>query len=223
MITILENVLNQAELTAINETLKLGQFYSGAATAGWAAKSVKTNLQWQAEPDIDAELSNRLTTHLVTHSQFATSTYAKKIAPFLISESRDGGGYGNHVDDALMGRESILRSDLSCTLFLSNPQDYQGGELTFSFGVEELRYKLPAGHAIIYPSTSLHRVEPVTQGVRQVAVTWLESYIRNAENREILKDLDAARRTVMKDQGKNSAFDQISKSHSNLLRLWAET
>ncbi|WP_413694178.1 Fe2+-dependent dioxygenase [Psychromonas sp. KJ10-2] len=141
----------------------------------------------------------------------------------MISQSQHSGGYGDHVDDALMGSEAILRSDLSCTLFLSNPDDYQGGELVFSFGAQQLSYKLPAGHAIIYPSTSLHRVNPVTEGVRHVGITWLESYIRHADQREVLQDLDNARREIMKTQGKSNAFDKISKSHANLLRLWAET
>ncbi|WP_409438853.1 Fe2+-dependent dioxygenase [Psychromonas sp. GE-S-Ul-11] len=223
MITILENVLDKETLVNIHNTLTLGEFYAGSDTAGWAAKSVKTNQQWQATPELESEVTNALTSQLVTHSEFSTSTYAKKIAPFLISQSQHSGGYGDHVDDALMGSEAILRSDLSCTLFLSDPEDYQGGELVFSFGVQQLSYKLPAGHAIIYPSTSLHQVTPVTQGVRHVAVTWLESYIRHAEQREVLKDLDSARRDIMKQQGKSSAFDKISKSHANLLRLWAET
>ena len=223
MITILEDVLKAEELSAIHKVLKQGQFYAGAETAGWAAKSVKNNQQWQATPELESEVTNTLTSQLVTHPEFSTSTYAKKIAPFLISQSQHFGGYGNHVDDALMSSESILRSDLSCTLFLSNPEDYEGGELVFSFGAQQLSYKLPAGHAIIYPSTSLHQVTPVTQGVRHVAVTWMESYVRSSEQREILQDLDNARREIIKEQGKNSAFDKISKSHANLLRLWAET
>jgi len=223
MITILENVLSKEELAQINTTLNRGQFHAGVETAGWAAQSVKKNQQWYAEPELEAELSNMLTTKLVSHPQFATTTYAKKIAPFLFSESRDSGGYGDHIDDALMGADSIFRSDLSCSVFLSEPDQYCGGELVFCVGAEKLSYKLEAGQAIIYPSTTLHRVEPVTEGVRRVGVIWLESYVRSAEKREILNDLDLARRNIMSTQGKNTAFDQISKSHSNLLRLWAET
>jgi len=223
MITILENVLSKEELSQINTTLNRGQFHAGAETAGWAAQSVKKNQQWYAEAELEAELSNMLTTKLVSHPQFATTTYAKKIAPFLFSESRDSGGYGDHIDDALMGADFIFRSDLSCSVFLSEPDQYCGGELVFSVGAEKFSYKLKAGQAIIYPSTTLHRVEPVTEGVRRVGVIWLESYVRSAEKREILNDLDLARRNVMSTQGKNTVFDQISKSHSNLLRLWAET
>jgi PKHD-type hydroxylase len=223
MITILENVLSKEELKKIHHTLNRGKFLAGEETAGWAAKSVKKNLQWYAEPSVEADLTNTLTTRLVTHSEFSTTTYAKKIAPFLFSESKENGGYGNHVDDALMGADTIIRSDISCTVFLSEPQDYKGGELVFSIGAQQLSYKLPAGHAIIYPSTTLHRVEPVTEGTRRVAITWLESYVRNADQRGILSDLDLARRNIMATQGKNSAFDQVSRSHANLLRLWAET
>jgi len=223
MITILENVLSAQELQQIHKMLQQGQFHAGSETAGWAAKSVKKNLQWYAQPELEAELSNTVTTKLVTHPEFSTTTYAKKIAPFLFSVSKDAGGYGDHVDDALMGAESIIRSDISCTVFLSDPEDYEGGELVFSLGAEKLSYKLPAGQAIIYPSTTLHRVEPVTKGERRVAVTWLESYVRSVEKREILNDLDLARRHIMSSQGKNTSFDQISRSHANLLRLWAET
>ena len=223
MITILENVLSEDELKQIHQTLSRGKFHAGDETAGWAAKSVKKNLQWYADPELETDLSNTMTTKLVTHPDFATTTYAKKIAPFLFSESKDSGGYGNHVDDALMGADSIIRSDISCTIFLSDPKDYSGGELVFSIGAQALSYKLSAGQAIIYPSTTLHRVEPVTEGVRSVAVTWLESYVRDTEKRGILGDLDLARRNIMTTQGKNSAFDQVSRSHANLLRLWAET
>ena len=223
MITILENVLSEDELKQIHQTLSRGTFHVGDETAGWAAKSVKKNLQWYADPELETDLSNTMTTKLVTHPDFATTTYAKKIAPFLFSESKDSGGYGNHVDDALMGADSIIRSDISCTIFLSEPKDYSGGELVFSIGAQALSYKLSAGQAIIYPSTTLHRVEPVTEGVRSVAVTWLESYVRDTEKRGILGDLDLARRNIMTTQGKNSAFDQVSRSHANLLRLWAET
>ena len=223
MITILENVLSEDELKQIHQTLSRGIFHAGDETAGWAAKSVKKNLQWYADPELETDLSNTMTTKLVTHPDFATTTYAKKIAPFLFSESKDSGGYGNHVDDALMGADSIIRSDISCTIFLSDPKDYSGGELVFSIGAQALSYKLSAGQAIIYPSTTLHRVEPVTEGVRSVAVTWLESYVRDTEKRGILGDLDLARRNIMTTQGKNSAFDQVSRSHANLLRLWAET
>ncbi|MEO9274481.1 Fe2+-dependent dioxygenase [Marinomonas sp. 5E14-1] len=223
MIKILKNVLSDQQIDHIYSTLNQGQFYSGKETAGWAAQSVKNNLQWAATPECETELSNSLTHALVSHPQFSTTTYAKNITPFLVSETSNSGGYGNHIDNALMGEEAIIRSDMSCTVFLSDPESYKGGALVMTLNGMDLTYKLPAGYAIVYPSSTLHRVEPVTEGKRQVAVTWIESFIRNGEQREILNDLDLARREIMSTQGKSSAFDQISKSHSNLLRLWAET
>ncbi|MCV2403623.1 Fe2+-dependent dioxygenase [Marinomonas sp. C2222] len=223
MIKILKNVLSLEQMSYINCCLEKGQFVSGKDTAGWAAQSVKNNQQWSSSAEGEAELSAILTQLLASHPEFASCTYAKRVAPFLFSESKDSGGYGNHVDDALMGAESIMRSDLSCTVFLNDPNDYVGGELIMNLGGTSLSYKLQKGSVVIYPSTTLHRVEPVTKGTRRVAVTWIESYIRSTEHREILSDLDSARRNIMKAQGKNAAFDQISKAHANLLRLWSET
>ncbi|MFT2097487.1 Fe2+-dependent dioxygenase [Marinomonas sp. 2405UD66-6] len=223
MIKILENIVSTKDISKIKKLLKQGHFTPGKDTAGWAAKSVKTNDQWHADSEYSDEVFSILSQALLSHPHFSAFTYAKDIAPFLISQSQKGNGYGSHVDDALMGHQHIMRSDLSCTIFLDSPDNYTGGELTIDMGTTTLKYKLPIGSAIIYPSTYLHRVEPVTEGSRLVAVTWLESYVRNAEQREILSDLDEARREVMKSQGKTTAFDKISKTHSNLLRLWSNT
>ncbi|MGX9418738.1 Fe2+-dependent dioxygenase [Vibrio sp. WJH972] len=223
MIKILKNVISYDQIQNLDLLIQDGTFHSGKNTAGWAAQSIKNNQQWSARPEQEAELSAYLTSLLTSHPEFATTTYGKRIAPFLVSESQDSGGYGNHVDDALMGAETIIRSDISCTIFLSDPTDYIGGELVINLSGQELSYKLPLGHAIVYPSTTLHRVNPVTTGVRRVGVTWLESYVRSAEDREVLNDLDLARRDIMKSQGKCAAFDQISKAHANLLRRWSDT
>lgn len=223
MIKILDNVLSTQDIAEIKKLLALGHFTSGKDTAGWAAKSVKTNEQWRADSEQTDKVSNILGQALLSHPHFSAFSYAKDIAPFLISQSQKGNGYGNHVDDALMGHQHIMRSDLSCTIFLESPENYIGGDLAIDIGTTTLKYKLPIGSAIIYPSTYLHRVEPVTQGSRLVAVTWLESYVRSAEQREILSDLDEARREIIQSQGKSTAFDKISKTHANLLRLWSNT
>ena len=131
--------------------------------------------------------------------------------------------YDTHVDNALMGSSSgLYRSDVSFTLFLNSPQDYQGGELIIEGVQEEQSYKLEAGSAIVYPSTTLHRVNPVTEGRRLVVVGWVQSVIRDAGDREILFDLETARRAVFAKSGKTPEFDLISKSIANLLRKWAD-
>lgn len=223
MIFKLDNVLNTELRQQLQAFLSQGEFEAGVKTAGWHAQGVKQNQQWHADEELMHGLNDWLTAQLAQHDDFAAATYPKDIAPFIISRSEHGGHYGNHIDDALMGYEHITRSDISCTIFLSDPDSYEGGDLVMNFAGEELRFRLPAGSAIVYPSTTLHRVEPVTSGCRQVAVTWIESYIRNAGQREILHDLDSARRSVLNDQGKSEAFDQLTKSHANLLRMWAET
>lgn len=151
------------------------------------------------------------------------SAYAKNMMPFIVSEASNSGGYGNHIDDALMEGQGIVRTDLSCTLFLTDSTDYEGGELVMYLNGVEMAFKLNAGDAIMYPSTTLHRVNPVTKGTRRVALTWIESHIRSAEQREILFDLDTSRKQIMAENGKNQAFDKITKTHANLLRRWADT
>lgn len=223
MILKLHQVLNAQQIQAIEQCLSMGRFEDGKATAGWAAKRVKNNQQWCADEALMDEVNNQLVHALARHPDFACATYAKDLAPFLLSESRHGGGYGEHVDDALMGEAHITRTDISCTIFLSAPEDYEGGELQMQLMGQAFSYKLNAGDAIIYPSTTLHQVAPVTNGCRRVAVTWIESHVRDAAKREVLYDLDVARKQIMQSEGKSATFDRVHKSHANLLRQWAET
>lgn len=223
MITQLPQVLTGAQIQALLGLLAQGEFIDGAATAGWHAKTVKNNHQWQGHADIGQELQHSLVSALTSHVDFAPSAYAKSMMPFIVSESANNGGYGDHIDDALMHDQQIVRTDLSCTIFLNDPLDYEGGELVMNFGGVEMEFKLNAGDAIMYPSTTLHRVNPVTAGSRKVALTWIESHIRQASQREALFDLDRARKEIIAQQGKSEAFDLITKTHANLLRLWAQT
>jgi len=223
MITQLPQVLTQSQIAAILQLTELGQFNDGELTAGWHAKGVKNNLQWQGDDAISSELELSLQTALTQHSLFASTAYAKAMMPFIISQSTLGGGYGDHIDDALMANQQVLRTDLSCTIFLSSPDDYEGGELVMNFSGIEMAFKLAAGDAIIYPSTTLHRVNPVTRGSRKVALTWIESHISQASQREVLFDLDMARKEIIQQCGKSEAFDLITRTHANLLRFWATT
>jgi PKHD-type hydroxylase len=137
----------------------------------------------------------------------------------MISRYAQGASYGSHTDDALMGG---LRSDVSFTVFLNAPADYEGGELVLERPDGEQSFKLESGDAVVYPSTSLHRVNPVERGTRLVAVGWVQSLVRRADQRELLFDLDTARRSLFAREGKNAEFDLLSKCLSNLLRDWAE-
>ena len=223
MITQLPQVLSSQQVTAIIQLIEHGNFENGKDTAGWHAKEVKNNMQWQGDLSLTEELEQCLLSSLTQHPDFSGAAYAKSMMPFIISESTLGGGYGDHIDDALMVNNAVLRTDLSCTIFLSPPESYQGGELVMNFSGIEMAFKLNAGDAIIYPSTTLHRVNPVTSGSRKVALTWIESHVPLASHREILFDLDCARKEIIKLNGKTDAFDKITKTHANLLRQWAST
>lgn len=131
--------------------------------------------------------------------------------------------YGTHTDDALMNRQTqVMRSDISFTLFLNSPDAYQGGKLIIDSAQGEQDYKLPAGAMIVYPSSTLHRVETVTAGMRLAAVSWVQSLVRAPQDREILFDLDTARQSLFEQHGKTQEFDLLSKTHANLLRKWAD-
>ncbi|MOA44732.1 PKHD-type hydroxylase [compost metagenome] len=126
------------------------------------------------------------------------------------------------MDNAIIGPDH-LRTDVSVTIFLSEPEDYDGGELVMESAGGETAYKLPAGSAVTYPTTMLHRVEPVTRGTREVAVTWAQSLIRRADHREILFDLERVGRSIFERDGKTEEFDLINKSAANLRRMWVDS
>lgn len=132
---------------------------------------------------------------------------------------REAKNYGSHVDDAMIGG---LRTDVSFTLFLSDPKGYSGGELVIETAAGEDGIKLPAGSLVAYPTTVQHRVAKVTRGERLVCVGWVRSYIRDAAHRELLFDLDTARRRMFAREGKSADYDLISKSTANLMRMWIE-
>jgi PKHD-type hydroxylase len=140
----------------------------------------------------------------------------------LFARYSGGQTYGAHVDDAIMGGDRPMRTDVSVTVFLVNADQYEGGELVMDQTGGETSYKLNAGDVIASPSNTLHEVKPVTGGTRTVAVTWVQSMVRDPAHREILFDLDTARRRTFQAHGKTREFDLMSKSHANLMRMWAE-
>ena len=157
-----------------------------------------------------------------TNSVFAAAVLPRRFAPPLFARYTPGMEFGTHMDNAVMGPDK-MRSDVSVTLFLSEPEDYDGGELVMDTSGGEVGYKLPAGSAVVYPSTMLHRVAAVTRGTREVAVTWAQSLIRAADQREILFDLERVSRTVFDRDGKSPEFDLLNKSTANLRRMWVES
>lgn len=215
------NVLSSPMLDAIGNDIAALPFEDGRKTAGWHAREVKANLQGAPSPGL-SRIQSAIVSALTASEVFQALALPVRIAPPLVSRSGDGGGYGRHVDDAIMGRSQPLRSDLSVTVFLSDPASYDGGELVIETLSGEDSAKFAAGDAVLYPSTTLHRVEPVTRGSRIVAATWVQSRVREAWQREMLIDLDRARRQIFAQSGKCDTFDLVAKTYANLMRQWAE-
>lgn len=221
MILCLSQVLDEAQRDRIASLLATAEFVDGAATAGWHARLVKANRQAAAGHPGARQAGALVAEALRQHPVFRSAVQPRRIAPPLFARYGAGESYGSHVDDALMGSDP-LRSDVAVTVFLADPEGYEGGELVIEDPAGEQAFKLGAGDAIAYPATSLHRVAAVTSGERRVAVTWVQSLIRDAGAREILFDLDTARQQVFEREGKSATFDLLAKSHANLLRRWAE-
>lgn len=217
MLLKIPNVLSPDDLAAVQVTLAKAEFVDGKLTAGWHAKQVKHNQQIRGTEAEDVRTLVRKA--LKRHPLFQAAVRPKQIHSMLLSRYGPGMEYGRHVDNALMGRH---RSDVSFTVFLCDPQEYQGGDLIIEGADDEQRYKLAAGAAIVYPSSALHRVDPVTQGTRLVAVGWVQSWIRDTAKRELLFDLETVRRSLYAQSGKTDEFDLLSKSLTNLMRHWVE-
>jgi PKHD-type hydroxylase len=219
MILVISDVLTQNDITKVVDRVNAMKFVDGTATAGWHAKLVKNNQQIdRTQPDYQP-LNKAVTEAIMRNGTFRMAARPRHLTPLLFSRYRDSMEYGTHVDDPVMYN---LRSDISFTLFLADPASYDGGELVMETSAGEQPFKLKAGEMIMYPSTTLHRVTAVTRGERLAAVGWCQSYIRDTAHREILYDLDVARRGIFEKEKKSREFDVISKSHANLLRMWAD-
>ena len=220
MILCIADVLDAAALAEIRATIANGVFVDGVLSSGWASRQVKHNEQLGAGPALEAA-QQRIVATLGANAVFAAAVMPRRFAPPLFARYLPGMTFGSHMDNPLMGPEH-LRADVSVTLFLSDPDTYDGGELVMETTGGEAAYKLPAGSAVTYPTTMLHRVEPVTRGTREVAVTWAQSLFRRPDQREILFDLERTARAIFERDGKSEDFDLINKSTSNLRRMWVD-
>jgi PKHD-type hydroxylase len=222
MIFTLEAILTPEELQLLVASISQSEFIDGRITAGWHAKLVKNNTQLKKSSQLAQQLEKVVREALERNLLLKTAILPKIIHSIMFSRYEKGMTYGNHTDNAFMGKQNFWRSDVSFTLFLNDPTSYEGGELTIETMQGDRSYKLEAGSAIVYPSSFLHQVEPVTQGERLVAVGWIQSLVRDPAQREILFDIDTVRRSIFAKEGKTIEFDLLSKSHANLLRQWGE-
>ena len=219
MIRLLPQVLNAAELQSVREMLPQVGFGDGRLTN--QASQVKRNLQASQEDPVNVRIAQLARDALGRHPDLRSYALPRTVARATVVRYEPGMTYGWHVDEALFPSTPPLRSDLSCTVFLNPPDAYDGGELTMQFGQEELKYKLAPGDAILYPSTTIHQVAPVTRGVRLAVITWMQSWISSSERRELMVQLEEARaRAGTQDERLAVLLDSL---RTNLFRMWADT
>lgn len=221
MILCIADVLDAAGVADLRSTIAGGVFVDGVLTSGWASRLVKNNEQLGAGPALESA-QQKVIAALAANPVFSAAVLPRRFAPPLFARYVPGMSFGTHMDNPLMGPDH-MRADVSVTIFLAEPGDYDGGELVMETTGGEAAYKLAAGSAVTYPTTMLHRVEPVTRGTREVAVTWAQSLVRRADQREILFDLERTARAVFERDGKSETFDLINKSTANLRRMWVDS
>ena len=214
----IENLLNAEQLQQIKTISNQAAFDDGKKTATQAARQVKNNLQIDAQSQSAMALQQIILASLNQSSLFRNATFIKNVYPFLFSKYTEGMEYGWHVDSPLMG--NMMRTDIAITIFLNNPDEYEGGELELQTPSGTQLYKLPAGSAVCYPCTQLHQVKKVTKGERRVAVSWIESMVKNSEQRKILFDMQQCIEVLLQNQQTEQA-NTLQQIHSNILRMWA--
>ncbi|MDD2874606.1 MAG: Fe2+-dependent dioxygenase [Azoarcus sp.] len=226
MLIPIENVLSKDEVLHFRQQLAAADWQDGAKTAGTLARSAKTNLQLEDGSALAVALGNHILRKLGSHPAFISAALPHRIFPPKFNCYRNGGAYGLHVDSALMaigGTGLTVRSDLSATLFLSEPDEYDGGELQIdgAFGVQTV--KLGAGDMVLYPSSSLHQVTPVTRGERIASFFWIQSVVQQQEDRTLLYDLDQAIQRLTSAAVTSPELITLTQIYHNLLRRWAVT
>ncbi len=225
MLITIPDVFTPAEVTRAKAALDAASWIDGKVTAGYQAQSVKENLQLPEGHPLAIEFGDLILKALARAPLFMSAALPLKVFPPMFNRYTGGGHFGTHVDTAIRAIATTgqrIRTDLSATLFLSSPQEYDGGELMVedTYGVHSV--KLPAGHMVLYPSTSLHRVSPVTRGARVCSFFWIQSMIRSDGDRALLYDLDTAIQRLATDVPGNPAGVQLTGVYHNLLRRWAE-
>lgn len=221
MIRILPNVLSAAELQAVRELLPQVRFADGRITN--PDSTIKQNLQAPQEDPANQRIALIARDALMRFGELRVFAQPRTMARTTVVRYEPGMNYGWHVDEALFPSTPPIRSDLSCTVFLNDPSEYDGGELTIQLGAQELAYKLEPGSAILYPSTTIHRVTPVTRGVRIAAITWLQSWVADSNQRELLVQLEEARGLVASGGDRQRLQVLLESLRTNLFRMWADT
>ncbi|MFA6231345.1 MAG: Fe2+-dependent dioxygenase [Rhodanobacter sp.] len=226
MLLHIPNVLGREQLIAMRAALEAADWADGRETVGAQGARVKQNQQLPETSPLRQQLGQVVLCALASSPLYHAAALPLRTLPPRFNRYQEGGHYGFHVDGAVMALPANggqLRSDISCTLFLNEPEDYDGGELVVSDTYGEHEVKLPAGDLIVYPSSSLHRVQAVTRGARLASFFWVQSLIRDDSRRRLLFELDSSIQRLTLTGADADAVLQLTGVYHNLLRQWAET
>jgi PKHD-type hydroxylase len=224
------DVLNRAQVAKFRKALDAAEWTDGRETVGPQGAQVKRNRQLPDSSPLRRELGDEVLVALAASPLYFAATLPLRTLPPRFNRYEGGGEYGFHIDGSVMALatppgmpSASLRGDISCTLFLAEPDEYDGGELVISDTYGEHDVKLPAGDLIVYPSSSLHKVRPVTRGARVAAFWWVQSLVRDDSQRRLLFELDTSIQTLTRTGADTAAVLQLTSTYHNLLRRWAET
>ncbi|MEQ1813664.1 MAG: Fe2+-dependent dioxygenase [Candidatus Nitrotoga sp.] len=224
MLLTIPEVLSTEQVRHCRAVLNAAHWVDGRVTAGYQGSMVKDNLQLPENSTAARELGNLILGALESNPLFISAVLPSEVYPPMFNRYDGGQHFGDHIDNAvrlLPGSGRKLRTDVSATLFLADPEEYDGGELLIedTYGVHSV--KLTAGHMIVYPASSLHRVSPVTRGTRIASFFWIQSLIRDDAQRTLLFDIDTAIQRLNQSAADERAIVQLTGSYHNLLRMWS--
>ncbi|MFT3991538.1 MAG: Fe2+-dependent dioxygenase [Luteolibacter sp.] len=225
MILHIPDVLTPEETKQARAMLDATDWVDGKTTAGHTAARVKNNAQLSSDNPVAKQIGELIIHKLSTNPLFMSAALPLHFLPPMFNYYGGGQHYGNHIDGAIRqipGTGQRIRTDMSCTLFFAGPEEYDGGELIIEDTYGNQSVKLPAGHLVLYPSTSLHQVTPVTRGARISSFFWLQSLIRDDQRRSMLFDMDVAIQRMAMDQPDHPSVVSLTGIYHNLLRQWAE-
>lgn len=217
-------LLSSADVRQCREALQQAEWQDGRATAGHQAVAVKSNLQLPLDSPVARRLGDLVLDRLGRCPLFIAAALPRRVLPPRFNRYEGGGAYGNHIDNALFrvpGADEYVRTDISCTLFFSEPDEYDGGELVVEDSYGEHRVKLPAGDMVLYPGTSHHRVTPVTRGARLASFFWTQSLVASEVQRRTLFEMDNAIQRLTADHPDHGSIAALTGVYHNLLRQWS--
>lgn len=225
MLLQIPEVLNKEQVSEFRKALSNADWADGRITAGYQSAQVKRNLQLPEDNPAARKLGDGILAALEKNPLFISAALPLKVFPPLFNCYREGQGFGAHIDNAIRqvkGTPHRVRTDLSATLFLSDPDEYDGGELVVEDTYGNHSVKLPAGHMILYPASSLHHVQAITRGERLAAFFWIQSMVKNDEERTLLFNLDVAIQQIATDMPQHKANVKLTGIYHNLLRRWGD-